>query len=176
MNKIEKNGVQLVGSYPTCRACGSKDVFRHAWTVWNPGSQKWCLKSTFDHYACDNCGDGSYPVWKADEEFRKKRIVRLNDALRRGEGENVSVVITSGVQSIGREFLHEINHAVASFDAFNEGNDPHHEHDFGAVEVMGEKLFWKVDYFDNDLAMLSPDPACPKLTHRVLTIMLASEY
>ena len=61
-------------------------------------------------------------------------------------------------------------------DAFCEDNDPYGEHDFGAFEVEGEKLFWKIDYYDKALEHGSEDPADPTRTTRVLTVMLASEY
>ncbi|CAN0590562.1 unnamed protein product [Laminaria digitata] len=64
----------------------------------------------------------------------------------------------------------------SSFDVFTEDNDPHGEHDFGAFEVADQKIFWKIDYFDLALSGYSPDPANRDVTHRVLTIMLASEY
>jgi Protein of unknown function (DUF3768) len=38
------------------------------------------------------------------------------------------------------------------------------------------KIFWKIDYFAPDMESGSADPADPKQTVRVLTIMLASEY
>jgi hypothetical protein len=59
---------------------------------------------------------------------------------------------------------------------FHRSNDPHEEHDFGAFEVDGEKLFFKIDYYDQDLKCHSPDPSDPKVTRRVITLMLASEY
>ena len=65
---------------------------------------------------------------------------------------------------------------VRSFDAFGEDNDPHGEHDFGAFDLCGERLFWKIDYYDKDLSFGSPEPADPAVTRRVLTIMLASDY
>jgi len=55
-------------------------------------------------------------------------------------------------------------------------NDPWGEHDFGAVEIDGEKAFWKIDCYDRTLTAGSENPANEALTHRVLTIMLASEY
>ncbi|MDF3016237.1 MAG: hypothetical protein K0R44_1462 [Thermomicrobiales bacterium] len=49
-------------------------------------------------------------------------------------------------------------------------------HDFGALEVEGERLFFKIDYFDQTLSAHSPNPADETATKRVLTIMLAEEY
>jgi hypothetical protein len=42
--------------------------------------------------------------------------------------------------------------------------------------LEGEKLFWKIKYFDRSIQFASPDPADETLTIRVLTVMLASEY
>ena len=47
---------------------------------------------------------------------------------------------------------------------------------FGAVEAAGERVFFKIDYFDRTLAMASPNPADLSVTSRVLTVMLACEY
>jgi hypothetical protein len=55
-------------------------------------------------------------------------------------------------------------------------NDPWGEHDFGAVEIDGEKVFFKIDYYTPDLSAGSENPANEGCTHRVMTIMLASEY
>ena len=50
------------------------------------------------------------------------------------------------------------------------------EHDFGAFDYQGQKIFWKFDYYDLNKQFYSEDPADPAQTCRVLTIMLASEY
>ena len=55
-------------------------------------------------------------------------------------------------------------------------NDPHEEHDFGAFDADGQRVFFKIDYFDESLTYHSPDPADPSVTKRVITIMLAEEY
>ena len=104
------------------------------------------------------------------------RIRALNDALRQGDLSLGTIVLTSGVQASGSEFVETALKAVASFSDFSPDNDPYGEHDFGAVEVDGEKLFFKIDYYDPTLTMHTSDPADPKVTRRVLTIMLASEY
>ena len=64
----------------------------------------------------------------------------------------------------------------SSFDRFDEENDPYGEHDFGALELEGERLFYKIDYYDQSLSAHSPDPSDETVTKRVLTIMLAEEY
>lgn len=109
-------------------------------------------------------------------DARTARIRELNDALRRGDCRNGKIVITSGVHERGDTFLAQVTKAVSDFTDFTPDNDPHGEHDFGAFEVDGENLFFKLDYYDRDLQWHSTDAADPNVTVRVLTIMLASEY
>jgi hypothetical protein len=67
--------------------------------------------------------------------------------------------------------------AVQSFDNFDGANDPHHEHDFGEIELEGEHYFFKLDYYNSfDMTGGSENPADPEKTTRVLTIMRADEY
>jgi hypothetical protein len=101
------------------------------------------------------------------------KIRALNDAARRTLI-GCKVMLTSGVQALGK--LPDVLAAVRSFDEFHAGNDPYGEHDFGSMELFGEKLFWKFDYYDLALSFASPDPSDPSVTARVLTIMLAEEY
>jgi hypothetical protein len=105
----------------------------------------------------------------------KERIRRLNDQLRQHHLGG-RVVITAGIQALGAAMIRQIDEAVTSFSAFGEANDPYGEHDFGAVEVQGRVILFKIDYYDLDLQHLSPDPADPAVTQRVLTLMLADEY
>ena len=103
------------------------------------------------------------------------RIRKLNDELRcmaRGG----SIMLTRGVAALGEAAANEVLAEVASFRDFTEDNDPHGEHDFGSFELAGEKIFWKIDYYDLELTYGSPDPADPTVTARVMTVMLAEEY
>jgi hypothetical protein len=65
---------------------------------------------------------------------------------------------------------------VRAFDRFTPDNDPYGEHDFGAIELSGDRYFFKIDYYDLSKTAASPDPANPAVTQRVMTIMRADEY
>ena len=103
------------------------------------------------------------------------RVRALNDILRRTlSGGNL--VLTAGIVALGRERQQSILDAIAAFDRFDADNDPLGEHDFGVVEVAGERVLWKIDYFDQALDCASSDPSDGRVTARVLTVMLAAEY
>lgn len=106
-----------------------------------------------------------------------QRTRELNDTFRTtGPAELGTWVVTHGVQSQGREFVATAVGQVRAFDTFTRDNDPHGEHDFGRFQVNDETLYWKIDYYDATRQYGSENPADPEVTHRVLTIMLASEY
>ena len=104
-----------------------------------------------------------------------ERIRVLNDAFRRTFVGGV-VLITAGVEAMPFDQRRSLLEKVRGFDAFTEDNDPHGEHDFGAIDEGGVRCFWKIDYYDRATEMGSPDPADPDVTTRVLTLMLAEEY
>lgn len=106
---------------------------------------------------------------------RTLRIRELNDAFRQSLVDGGSYC-TDGVSTHGVAFTAAAMAAVQAFDAFTLDNDPYGEHDFGALTVDGEKLFWKIDYYDLSVHFGSNDPADPAQTTRVLTIMLAEEH
>jgi hypothetical protein len=106
------------------------------------------------------------------------KIRALNDQLRTSFTGG-KIAATPGVLGIGK--LPAILEQLSAFSEFDPGNDPYHEHDFGAFKVAAgdgsERLvFFKIDYYDPELMMGSPDPADPTLTARILTLMLAEEY
>jgi len=104
------------------------------------------------------------------------KIASLNDLCRKAMGIAGRLVQTSGICALPPKDQSAIREKVETFNAFNPDNDPHGEHDFGAFEHDGERIFWKIDYYDKTLTNGSEDPSDPKQTIRVLTIMLASEY
>ena len=67
-------------------------------------------------------------------------IRHLNDQMRQTLAGGM-LVMTAGVIALGPARQLTILQAVAKFDTFDKSNDPYGEHDFGAVEVEGERLF-----------------------------------
>jgi hypothetical protein len=118
---------------------------------------------------------GSLPKGMNMSDVRTLRIRQLNDAFR-ATLEGGKAFITPGVSALGSEFGLMALSAVRAFDTFSADNDPYGEHDFGAVTVTDEKLFWKIDYYDLSMDFGSKDPADPAQTTRVLTILLAEEW
>lgn len=104
-----------------------------------------------------------------------RKIAILNDAFRTTFLSG-TVCVTAGLHLLGDEFVKAALLAVREFKTFTEDNDPHAEHDFGALEIEGRKLFWKIDYFDPTMTIGAEDPANASTTRRVLTVMLAEEY
>ena len=105
-----------------------------------------------------------------------KKIAALNDLCRTAMGIAGRLVQTSGICALPQKEQSAIREKVELFNDFTPDNDPHKERDFGAFEHNGNRVFWKIDYYDTTLSKGSEDPSDPKQTVRVLTIMLASEY
>jgi hypothetical protein len=102
-------------------------------------------------------------------------IARLNDAFRK-TGAGGRMLMTAGVQRLSERDRAEIVQKIRLYDQFTAANDPYGEHDFGSLEQGGQKIFFKIDYYDPSYEYGSEDPADPEQTERVLTIMLAHEY
>lgn len=101
-------------------------------------------------------------------------IQMANDVFRRDLPFSGPCLATPGVQALGD--VMEVIVKVRDYNEFTEANDPHREHDFGTLEHKGEKLFWKIDYYDKEMKYGSEAPEDTRVTTRVLTLLLASEY
>ena len=169
--------LDAIGTVPTCRSCGSERVVKDAWACWNAEFGLWELEAVLDHEHCHSCEAKTKLEWRAAEHPPNIRIRELNDLFRTHGLGRGTVLVTNGIQAAGAEFALAAINAVRSFDAFNDDNDPWGEHDFGAVEVSAEKVFFKFDYYASErLDAGSENPANERDTYRVLTIMLAGEY
>ena len=109
------------------------------------------------------------------EDPRITKIRELNDRLRI-EGRGGITHMTNGVAALGLPTVNALFKAIAAFQAFTPDNNPWGEHDCAVMEIEGLRLIWKIDYYDRTRTYHSPDAADPKVTVRVLTVMLADEY
>ena len=98
-----------------------------------------------------------------------EKIANLNDEYRKARQ---GFMLTRGVSALPD--IAKVLSTVQDFNEFSEDNDPYGEHDFGSFEVFGEKLFWKIDYYDSALESWA-NPLSSECC-RVLTVMLADEY
>ena len=107
------------------------------------------------------------------------RIAERNDEFRVAvltePQKNGRCIVTRGVHVLDPDVKMSILAKVKAFDNFSEDNDPHGEHDFGALEILGVgKVFWKIDYYDD--AQMEFGAEDKETAYRVLTIMLADDY
>ena len=102
-------------------------------------------------------------------------IATLNDTFRK-TFTGGQVLLTAGIDSMSMDDKANILSKVRNFNDFTEDNDPYGEHDLGAFDYKGNKIFFKIDYYDLNYEFMSKNPANPDITNRVLSIMLAEEY
>ena len=102
-------------------------------------------------------------------------IATLNDNFRKSfiGGQ---VLLTAGIAAMSSEDKANIVSMVQNFNDFTEDNNVYGERDFGSFDYKGEKILWKIDYYDLNHKYMSEDPSNPDITNRVLTILLSCEY
>ena len=87
------------------------------------------------------------------------------------------VLFTQAVAARGTLFGVQCLLAVAAHRTFDPENDPEEWHDFGAVEIEGTRVWFKIDLYDaEDMDHGSQAPDDPSRTYRVLTVMLPSDW
>jgi len=167
---------EAIHSVPICQACASEHVVRNASVCFNRQSGLWELEHILDAAHCHTCATTTTLDWVPAVALQNRRVRALNDRFRTEGLGSGTIMLTHGIQEAGQTFVLAVIEAVRTFDDFSEDNDPWGEHDFGAVDVDSQKVFWKFDYYDKSLTAGSENPANDALTKRVLTIMLATEY
>ena len=107
---------------------------------------------------------------------KAEKIAMLNDAFREKAGQGALVCLTPGIKSLSIADHYEVFSLIRTFNDFSEKNNPYGERDFGAIDYKENRIFWKIDYYDNDMECGSEDPSDPAKTTRVMTVMMAYEY
>lgn len=111
-------------------------------------------------------------------------IAEQNDSFRKAMGgfpdkeivPRGRLVMTQGVDTLGPEVHMLLLERLAQFNDFTMDNDPHGWHEFGEIHVNDERIWFKIDLYDEDYDMGSEVPHDPEKTRRVLTLLLPSEY
>lgn len=119
------------------------------------------------------------PVEETKMEFTKAELARirtLNDVFRQtflgGQ-----VLLAHGITAeYSPDEIQEILTEVRAFDAFTKDMDPYGEHEFGIFKYKSQSIYFKIDYYDKSMEWHSPDKSDPKVTKRVMTVMLPSDY
>jgi len=112
-------------------------------------------------------------------ELTSEQLSTINDTLRMKLITNIGtasceritgrLIVTRSVADLPGDQMSAVLSAVAHFNKFTEGNDPHGEHDFGSIDLFGEKWFWKFDYYEHDLEAFGHSV-------HVLTVMNSNDY
>ena len=102
-------------------------------------------------------------------------IATLNDNFRRSFI-NGEVLLSAGIAAMSSEDKANIVSLVQNFNDFTPDNNPYSENDFGTFDYKGEKILWKIDYYDLNNKYHSEDPSNPYITNRILTIMKVFEW
>ena len=106
-------------------------------------------------------------IAELNDRFRKTIFFR---PLRSGK-----LVLTTGVGNLPNDQLKAVAFATINQSEFDEGNDPHGEHDFGVVALPNlPKCYWKIDYYASASMRYGTEDLIN--AYRVLTVMLADEY
>lgn len=100
-------------------------------------------------------------------------IKTLNDNLRKSFIGG-RVILTQGINAKMPRDIARILAKVRNFNNFTKDNDPYGEHDFGSFDYNGEKIYWKIDYYDKSYCYLSENPANLDITNRVLVAVKAA--
>ena len=103
-------------------------------------------------------------IYNRDKQMKAKTNDNLREKIPHIAKPN-SLLITKGITNLSPVSIIEILEKVKNFNDFNKENDPWGEHDFGAFDYKGQKIFWKIDDYNGHDGY-----------NLVLTIMLADEY
>jgi hypothetical protein len=95
----------------------------------------------------------------------RAKIIELNDQLR-STFQGGRVQMTPSVYDLDERLRGRALAVMARYSRFDEDSD----HDHGVFIFAGYSFEWRIEYRTRDGTGISPDPADPKTTLRVLTL------
>lgn len=106
---------------------------------------------------------------------RTIRLRALNDLFRQTLGGGYAF-LPEVLAVQGEDYVDHLLELVGALDSFDDAADPAGVHDFGLFEDEDEPFAWAIDCYAPDLKGESSDPADPRVTIRVLTIIRAERF
>jgi hypothetical protein len=100
----------------------------------------------------------------------RQKIIELNDQLR-ASFKGGRVQMTPGVYDLDARLRGRALTAMSRYSKFSEDS----EHDWGVFIFAGYSFQWHIEYRGKDGTGVSPDPADPQKTFRVLTLYAAAD-
>ena len=101
---------------------------------------------------------------------RREKIIALNDNLRKAF-KGGPVQMTPAVYNLDPQLRGRALWTTARHDRFADDS----EHDRGVFIFAGYPFEWHIEYRGADATGISPDPADPEKTFRVLTLYVAED-
>jgi len=96
---------------------------------------------------------------------KRARVIELNDRLRT-TFKGGRVQMTRGVYDLDERLRGRALSVMARYNKFDDSS----EHDCGVFIFAGYSFEWRIEYRAHDGTGVSPDPADPERTFRVLTL------
>lgn len=106
------------------------------------------------------------------------QIAQLNDQFRQGDFSLGKLSMSPKVETLPNQEKQALLQVVGNTNNFIETKVSNSSklHDFGLVTHRDTEYIWEIDYYDKQLNSNSPNPADPRCTNRILTLMRADEY
>jgi uncharacterized protein DUF3768 len=101
---------------------------------------------------------------------QRAKVIELNDELRT-TFKGGRVQMTTGVYELDPQVRGRALFVMSRYNRFDDTN----AHDWGVFIFAGYSFEWRIEYRGNDGIGVSPDPADPLKTFRVLTLYAADD-
>ena len=124
---------------------------------------------THDHYVPD-----AKIVADHNDQFRRRKCLGAKTTVQL-QG---LIVMTHALAAMDPLFVHQARITIGRLHVFEADNDPDGFHDFGSVEIDGQKVWFKVDMYETGSGKRygAERPDNPVMTERVMTLMLPSDW
>lgn len=111
-------------------------------------------------------------------QIQLTQVAELNDRFRKGDFSLGMLSMSPKVEALSNQEKQTLLQAVGKVDNFIETKATNSSklHEFGLVTHHETEYIWEIDYCDKQLKSISPNPADPNCTSRILTLMRIDEF